>query len=195
MIFKNHTIKQNSFYICTKTSFKVQIFLLDGMRKREIAKLNNIPTSPNPSKGGESCESPTVSDTNNLENRLPGYVTADLQNYKYIKEFRVILKENPTEAEKLIWEYLKNKKIDYKIRRQHVIDNFIVDFVCLPKKVVIEIDGGIHLQQQESDLLRTNTLNEQGFMVIRFSNEEVLSNPENVALKIKEVLDNRIIQP
>ena len=124
-----------------------------------------------------------------VEKKIPGYVTADLQNYRFLKEFRAILKENPTDAEKLIWEYLRNKKTGHKIRRQHVIDNFIVDFVCLPKRVVIEIDGEIHNQQKESDALRTITLNEKGFRVIRFSNAEVLSIPIIVALRIKEVLD------
>ena len=149
--------------------------------------MKSDPTSPNPSKGGELVEGTDYSGYK----KLPGYVTADLQNYKYIKNVRKNLKENPTEAEQLIWEYLKNKKTGYKIRRQHVIDDFITDFVCLPKKVVIEIDGGIHLLQQEQDALRTNTLNEKGYKVIRFTNDEVLANPENVALKIKEVLDSR----
>jgi very-short-patch-repair endonuclease len=122
---------------------------------------------------------------------LPGFVTADLQNYKFIKDFRETLKKNPTDAEKLIWEFLKNKKTGHKIRRQHIIDNFIVDFVCLRKKVVIEIDGKIHLQQHESDLLRTNTLNEKGYKVIRFANAEVFANPALVAEKIKEILNSR----
>jgi leucyl-tRNA synthetase len=122
---------------------------------------------------------------------LPGYITADLQNYKNIKGVRENLKKNPTDAEKLIWEYLRNKKTGHKIRRQHVINNFITDFVCLTKKVVIEIDGGNHIQQQEYDALRTNTLNEKGYKVIRFTNAEVFANPQLVALKIKYILDNR----
>jgi very-short-patch-repair endonuclease len=123
--------------------------------------------------------------------KLPGFVTADLQIYKFIKNAREDLKKNPTEAEKLIWEYLKNKKTGHKIRRQHVIDTFITDFVCLTKKVVIEIDGKIHLHQQEYDAIRTNTLNERGYKVIRFTNNEVFANPQNVALRIKEILDSR----
>jgi very-short-patch-repair endonuclease len=86
---------------------------------------------------------------------------------------------------------LRNKKTGHKIRRQHVIDNFITDFVCLPKKVIIEIDGGIHLEQKEQDELRTITLNEKGYKVIRFTNEEVFTDAELVAQKIKEILDNR----
>ena len=124
--------------------------------------------------------------------KLPGFITADLQSYKYVKDFRENLKKNPTDAEELIWELLRNKKTGHKIRRQHIIDNFIVDFVCLRKKVIIEIDGEIHLQQQESDSLRTNTLNEKGYKVIRFANDEVFANPALVAEKIKEILNSRI---
>jgi very-short-patch-repair endonuclease len=143
-------------------------------------------TSSSPSQEEESKET----DFSGYK-KLPGFVTADLQIYKFIKNAREELKKNPTEAEKLIWEYIKNKKTGYKIRRQHVIDTFITDFVCLTKKVVIEIDGKIHLQQQEYDAIRTNTLNERGYKVIRFTNNEVFANPQNVALKIKEILDSR----
>ena len=153
--------------------------------------MSNIPTSPYPSKGGEPAEPTNDLGFTQTGKSLPGYITADLQTYKYLKDVRQDLKENPTEAEKVIWEYLRNKKTGYKIRRQHVIDNFIVDFVCLPKKVVIEIDGGIHLQQKELDELRTNTLNEKGYRVIRFTNEEVMHNPAVIAASIKDILDNR----
>ena len=136
------------------------------------------------------------SDKNEEKNKLPEYITANLHNYKFLKEIRKGLKENPTDAEKLMWEYLRNKKTGYKIRRQHVVDNFITDFICLSEKVVIEIDGGIHLKQKELDELRTNTLNEKGYKVVRFTNEEVFANPELVASKIKAELDNRnIFQP
>ena len=121
----------------------------------------------------------------------PGYITANLHNYQFLKEIREELKRNPTQAEKLLWENLKNRQIGHKIRRQHVIDNFITDFVCLEKKVVIEIDGKIHLQQKEQDELRTSTLNEKGYKVIRFTNEEVFANPVLVVSTIKAALDNR----
>jgi len=144
-------------------------------------------TSPRSSKEGEQ----DVELHMRIEKEQPGYVTADLLNYKYLKEIRAVLRENYTGAEKLLWDYLRSKKTGYRIRRQHVIDNFITDFVCLSKKVVIELDGKIHLRQKEYDDLRTNTLNEKGYKVIRFTNEEVLSNPEKVAIQIKETLDAR----
>ena len=86
-----------------------------------------------------------------------------------------------------------NKKTGFKIRRQHIIDDFITDFVCLIKKVIIEIDGGIHLQQQEHDENRTARLNDLGYDVIRFTNEEVIKNPESVALSIKTILEAKVI--
>lgn len=130
---------------------------------------------------------------NEEKNKLPEYSTANLQNYKFLKEIRRGLKENPTDAEKLMWEHLRNKKTGYKIRRQHVVDNFITDFVCLSKKVVIEIDGEIHLKQKEQDEFRTNTLNEKGYKIIRFTNEEVFANPELVVSMIKAELNDRNI--
>ena len=89
-----------------------------------------------------------------------------------------------------MWELLRNNKVGHKIRRQHIIDNFIADFVCLRKKLVIEIDGEIHLKQREYDELRTARLGELGYEVIRFTNEAVFDNPNWVALKIKEKLES-----
>ena len=125
------------------------------------------------------------------EEAKPGYITANPHTYKLIVEFREYLKNNPTQAEKILWEYLRNKKIVYKIRRQHVIDYFISDFVCLIKKVVIEIDGKVHDFQKEYDELRIARLKELGYIVIRFTNEEVLSSPFQVAQKIKNFLDEK----
>jgi very-short-patch-repair endonuclease len=121
----------------------------------------------------------------------PGYITANPTTYNLIKVMRDTLKNNPTDAENIMWEYLKTKKTGFKIRRQHIIDDFITDFVCLSKKVVIEIDGKIHLKQKEYDELRTIRLNQLGYEVIRFTNEEVFANPAIIALRIKEILENK----
>ena len=91
----------------------------------------------------------------------------------------------------MLWEFLRNKKTGHKIRRQHVIDNYIPDFVCLSKKVIIEIDGEIHKFQKEQDEMRTSNLNKYGYEVIRFSNDEVMNSPDQVAQKIKIYLNNR----
>lgn len=121
----------------------------------------------------------------------PGYITANAKHYPLIKEMRDRLKGNPTRAEKIMWEFYRNKKLGYKIRRQHIIENFVTDFVCLSQKVVIEIDGKIHLKQKVYDEMRTSLLNQLGYKVIRFTNEEVYKNPEKVAIKTKEVLDSQ----
>ena len=124
------------------------------------------------------------------DNNKPGYITANPKNYLLIKEIRDSLKGNPTEAEKIIWQFLKNKQTGFKIRRQHIIDDYIVDFVCLNKDVVIEIDGKVHMNQKEYDDMRSARLNELNFKVIRFTNEEVFENPEKVANQIKLILES-----
>ncbi len=98
----------------------------------------------------------------------------------------------PTKAEDALWECVRNRKIDYKIRRQHIVNGFIADFICIEKRVVIEVDGGIHQTKElkEYDKFRTEVLNNSGFFVIRFTNEEVLENPYKVAKQIKEQLNN-----
>ena len=101
------------------------------------------------------------------------------------------MRHEPTKAEKDLWECLRDRKINYKIRRQHIVNGFIADFICIEKKVIIEVDGGIHetKKQKERDKFRTEVLNKNGFIVIRYTNEEVLENPYEVAKKIKIELD------
>jgi len=121
----------------------------------------------------------------------PGYITANPFTYPVIKDFRKNLKDHQTKAELVLWEYLRNKKTGHKIRRQHVIGDFIPDFVCLSKKVIIEIDGEIHKFQKEKDDLRSIRINNLGYAVIRFTNDQVLNAPGQVAQKIKDYLNNR----
>ena len=91
------------------------------------------------------------------------------------------LRKNMTKAERKLWyEYLKN--FQYRVHRQRPIDQFIVDFYCPELKLVIEIDGDIHNSEdaQNYDLERTQILSGYGLTVIRFTNQEVLSNFEEV---------------
>ncbi len=129
-------------------------------------------------------------DGRNKYGEQPKYITANPFVYKIVKDTRKRMKDNKTVEEEKLWNYLKNKKIGYKIRRQHVIDRFIVDFVCLKKKVIIEIDGKIHLKQKEYDRNREKNLIELGYQVIRFRNSEVIKSPVEIALKIKSFIDN-----
>ncbi len=118
------------------------------------------------------------------------YMTARPSTYNLIKELQIENKKNSTQAERTIWESLRGKKLDVNFRRQHIIDEFIVDFFCVEKNLIIEIDGGYHNkpEQKEADALRTQILNELGFKVVRFSNEEVIGNIDNVVSKIEELL-------
>ena len=99
------------------------------------------------------------------------------------------MRKEPTHAEKVLWTELKSKSLeDYKFRQQHLVDDFIVDFVCLSEKLIVEVDCGIHDLQKEYDAQRTEILNKKGFKVIRFSNEEVIDSVSIVLEKIKEEL-------
>lgn len=98
-------------------------------------------------------------------------------------------RKNPTEAESIIWENLRSKKLDFKFRRQHPIGKFIVDFVCIERKLIVEIDGKIHENQLEADAIRTEQLNELGFKVLRYTNEQVISETDKVINSIKTELE------
>ncbi|HHT23722.1 MAG TPA: SpoIID/LytB domain-containing protein [Bacteroidales bacterium] len=111
--------------------------------------------------------------------------------YSRLKELALKHRHNPTDAESFLWENLKGKNLDgYKFRRQHIIDDCIVDFVCLSERLIIEVDGKYHDEPdvQEYDKLRTQLLNRNGYKVIRFTNEEVLFEIEKVLNSIKSEL-------
>jgi len=159
------------------------------------SEADSLPTKENLSEDNQSV---TDSEAGSLPPgegwggvRKPGYITANPFTYPVIKDYRKNLKDHQTKAELVLWEYLRNKKTGHKIRRQHVISDFISDFACLSKKVIIEIDGEIHRFQKEKDDLRTIRLNALGYEVIRFTNAEVLNAPGQVAQKIKTYLNNK----
>ena len=110
--------------------------------------------------------------------------------YNLLKDFAKENRKNATLAEDILWENIRNKTLGVEFRRQHIIADFIADFVCLDKMLIIEIDGGYHSKRKkkEDDELRTERLNELGFRVIRFSNEEVQFNIEEVLKKIQNTL-------
>lgn len=115
--------------------------------------------------------------------------TAGDSSYSFTKEKSQELRKNQTEAEQILWEAIRKKSLDVKFRRQHIIGANIVDFVCLDHKLIIEVDGKIHLNQKEFDAERTKQLESLGFSVIRFTNEEVMQDIENVINKIKLKLE------
>lgn len=153
-----HTLRQQT----KKPAGQFNIALSDFVRP-----LSNSP------RRGEGFKSSELNSTNKIDWHL---------NIDNAKRHR----SNPTKAEKIIWDLLRAKQTDYKFRRQHLIDKYIVDFVCLEKKLIVEIDGKYHEQIKEQDDLRTGVLESLGYKVIRFTNEEVISQPESVIKKIKD---------
>jgi len=98
------------------------------------------------------------------------------------------LRLNLTNAEKILWERLNRNQLGYRFKSQHPIDIFIVDFYCHKLGLVIEIDGKIHLLQHEYDSGRTSELEKYGLKVIRFTNNEVINDIENVICKINQII-------
>jgi very-short-patch-repair endonuclease len=92
-----------------------------------------------------------------------------------------LLRTNATEAEQKIWYFLSNRQFEkYKFRRQHPIGVYIVDFVCLMEKLIVELDGGQHAESIPYDERRTKTLHGKGYRVLRFWNNDVLQNTHAV---------------
>ncbi len=118
------------------------------------------------------------------------YNYASPDRYKMLKEFAKKNKHFQTDAECLIWNRIRNNQLGVNINRQYVIGDYIVDFVCLEKKLIIEIDGGYHseYEQIQKDEHRTENLVSMGFSVIRLTNEELFADIESVLNYIKEQL-------
>ena len=110
--------------------------------------------------------------------------------YNILKDCAKKNRRNSTTAENVLWQNIRNKQLGVEFRRQHVIGDFIVDFVCLDKMLVIEVDGGYHTErdQLEDDEILTRILNSLGFSLVRFSNDRVLFDLDNVKSDIKNIL-------
>ena len=121
------------------------------------------------------------------------YETTDGSIYNLLLKNAKNNRRYMTPAESALWEGLRNKNLGVKFRRQHPVNAYIPDFVCLEKLLVVEVDGGYHFvgNQQVSDEERTRYLEQNGFEVIRFTNEEVLGNIDGVLERIKEVLKSK----
>ena len=121
-----------------------------------------------------------------------GYMTGGNNSHLLIERAQE-MRANPTQSEAALWSALKGKKLDVKFRQQHLIGDYIVDFVCLSKQLIIEVDGKIHETQVEEDKKRTETLENEGYKVVRFTNEEVLGNLLGVLSRIEDELAHRIL--
>ena len=154
--------------------------------KSSGAEINFPLASPSAPLLAERGDAKT-SDSNKL------FKTAD-SSWHILKEYGRENRKDATPAEDLLWQHIRNNKLGIKVRRQHSIQGYIVDFALLEVKLVIEVDGGYHDGQQQKiyDEARTKYLNEFGLKLIRFSNEEVLNDINMVIEKIKaEIQDQK----
>lgn len=110
--------------------------------------------------------------------------------YSMLKEHAKELRHNSTPAEDVLWSRLRAKQLGVKFRRQHTILDFIADFYCSEKNLIIEVDGGYHntLEQIPLDEERTRRLESVGNKVLRFTNEQIFNEIDKVIEKIKENL-------
>lgn len=117
-------------------------------------------------------------------------MTASVDRYSLLKDFAKRQRNNPTLAESFLWAQLKGGHLGVKFQRQHIIYDYIADFVCLEESIIVEVDGGYHFvgDQILKDTERTEFLESLGFKVIRFTNEEVLYDTNNVTNRIKKFL-------
>lgn len=119
-------------------------------------------------------------------------LTGNPDVYTLLKEYAIDNRKNPTEAENILWQVLRNNQLGTKWRRQHIILDFIVDFICLEKSLIIEVDGEYHNtpEQQKADKLRDQILSEKGYTIIRLTNDEVIGNLDATITKINEQMQN-----
>ncbi len=107
-------------------------------------------------------------------------------------EFARMLRKESTEAEDILWQKVRGRRLGAKFRRQHPIDKYIVDFYSFEKKLVIELDGGIHLNPEvkQNDEQRQRLIESLGYRFLQFSNEEVMNNIDKVLDKIRKEIKN-----
>lgn len=101
------------------------------------------------------------------------------------------LRHSMTQAETLLWEYLRQKPKGFKFRRQHPLGNFIADFYCHALKLVIEVDGKIHerTEVKERDTEKENFLTEAGIRVLRITNEEIENEFKRIVEKVESLIN------
>jgi len=117
----------------------------------------------------------------------PKFKMNNIHNRKYLKERRKKLRKSLTPAEATLWKCLQTKQLKgRKFSRQHSIENYIVDFYCASERLIVELDGAIHLDfgQQNYDYERTKNLETLGFTIVRFENKLVFENIEGVLEEI-----------
>lgn len=123
---------------------------------------------------------------------VPEYHTASPGEWHANIDKAKAMRHHQTDAENYLWQQIRAKKLGVKFRRQHPVGSFIPDFICLSKKLIIEVDGGYHndAEQQEHDKRRTDYFISEGYAVLRVTNEEVLASISTVLQKIEALLND-----
>ena len=118
--------------------------------------------------------------------------TADIIDYKLLKDNAKANRSNMTEAESVFWQIAKGNGLGQKCRRQYIIGEYIVDFFFRQSMVIVEIDGGYHLteEQQKEDKERQDWLEQKGYKILRFTNEQVLFDIDKTIDTIKNKIKN-----
>ncbi|CAN5208460.1 hypothetical protein BH09BAC5_BH09BAC5_08220 [soil metagenome] len=178
---------------------QVDKFLPTESGEPPLARAKDWVYQPHPRSlsGGEGSHDNNDVVAEALEDYFPKYYTTSPEKWKILKERARTHRKEGTKAEDVLWQALRGKKAGYKIRRQHAISIFIVDFVSMEKKLIIEVDGEYHndAEQKAYDDERTFVLNEMGYEVIRFTNDEVINQSQIVFEKIKAALAAREVLP
>ena len=119
--------------------------------------------------------------------------SASPDHYAILKEWARENRKNQTEGESILWDRIRDKGLGVTFLRQFIIEDYIVDFVCRESRLIIEVDGGYHCQYQQmlDDKARERRLDELGFKVIRFSNEEILTGIDKVITEIEKQIKNQ----
>jgi DNA ligase-associated DEXH box helicase len=145
-----------------------------------LSKLKNLTSALSKGEGVDTHKS-----------EFPGYHTTDALSWHATIDQAKQMRHQPTGAEHILWQHLRGKKAGCKFRRQHAVLGYIPNFVCLDKKLIVEVDGGYHNrpEQRQFDEQRTQYLNEHGYNVLRFTNDQVLSDVDHVLEVIKERLN------
>ena len=119
---------------------------------------------------------------------IRNFQTASPDRYELLKAFARKNRNNQTNAEICLWQHLRCGALGVKFKRQHIIYDYIVDFVCLEKNLIIEVDGAYHYtnEQMTHDAYRTDDLERVGFKILRFANEDVINKTNTVINIIKD---------
>lgn len=121
------------------------------------------------------------------------YQTAGEYEYDLLKSNANASRRHPTQAESVFWERVRGKRLGRRFRRQHIIGEYIADFVCLPLRLIVEIDGPYHAdgEARAHDEQRTQYLTRLGYKVIRFTNDQVICNTDQVISTLQTIMQQQ----